>query len=100
ICATLFFFIEEDGIRDSSVTGVQTCALPICFSCRCSVGAGFPPKAGRQAYCAARGADGGDCLGGTRKGYEKLTFTIVVRLDPAEIGRASCRERVNTSGEA
>src|SRR5882762_6207477 len=27
-----FFFQAEDGIRDSSVTGVQTCALPICFS--------------------------------------------------------------------
>src|SRR5260370_34562637 len=25
-----FFFQAEDGIRDSSVTGVQTCALPIC----------------------------------------------------------------------
>src|SRR5260370_30417917 len=25
----LFFFEAEDGIRDSSVTGVQTCALPI-----------------------------------------------------------------------
>ena len=24
------FFQAEDGIRDSSVTGVQTCALPIC----------------------------------------------------------------------
>src|SRR5436189_1576947 len=24
-----FFFQEEDGIRDTSVTGVQTCALPI-----------------------------------------------------------------------
>src|SRR5882762_11242466 len=24
-----FFFQSEDGIRDSSVTGVQTCALPI-----------------------------------------------------------------------
>src|SRR5882762_9585232 len=27
-----FFFQAEDGIRDSSVTGVQTCALPICVS--------------------------------------------------------------------
>ena len=27
-----FFFQAEDGIRDWSVTGVQTCALPICFS--------------------------------------------------------------------
>src|SRR5437762_1216050 len=25
-----FFFQAEDGIRDTSVTGVQTCALPIC----------------------------------------------------------------------
>src|SRR5260370_8653513 len=28
----VFFFQAEDGIRDSSVTGVQTCALPISFS--------------------------------------------------------------------
>src|SRR5437764_3926572 len=27
-----FFFQAEDGIRDTSVTGVQTCALPICTS--------------------------------------------------------------------
>src|SRR3712207_9165882 len=27
---TSFFFQAEDGIRDSGVTGVQTCALPIC----------------------------------------------------------------------
>src|SRR6185369_8688180 len=26
-----FFFQAEDGIRDSSVTGVQTCALPIWY---------------------------------------------------------------------
>src|SRR5690348_18091607 len=25
-----FFFQAEDGIRDGRVTGVQTCALPIC----------------------------------------------------------------------
>src|SRR5690606_39706371 len=28
----LFFFQAEDGIRDFHVTGVQTCALPICRS--------------------------------------------------------------------
>src|SRR5256885_2993794 len=27
---TFFFFQAEDGIRDYKVTGVQTCALPIC----------------------------------------------------------------------
>src|SRR5882762_10742347 len=29
ILSIFFFFQAEDGIRDSSVTGVQTCALPI-----------------------------------------------------------------------
>src|SRR2546425_9416245 len=28
-----FFFQAEDGIRDKLVTGVQTCALPICSVC-------------------------------------------------------------------
>src|SRR5437762_2993799 len=29
LCVFFFFFQAEDGIRDTSVTGVQTCALPI-----------------------------------------------------------------------
>ena len=29
-CICVFFFQAEDGIRDYKVTGVQTCALPIC----------------------------------------------------------------------
>src|SRR2546430_13511359 len=29
ICHLVFFFQAEDGIRDLTVTGVQTCALPI-----------------------------------------------------------------------
>src|SRR5690554_3409592 len=29
--STSFFFQAEDGIRGADVTGVQTCALPICF---------------------------------------------------------------------
>src|SRR2546430_11200419 len=29
-CMLCFFFQAEDGIRDLTVTGVQTCALPIC----------------------------------------------------------------------
>src|SRR2546430_13074116 len=28
-CFAVFFFQAEDGIRDLTVTGVQTCALPI-----------------------------------------------------------------------
>src|ERR1039457_7009589 len=30
VASRLFFFQAEDGIRDYKVTGVQTCALPIC----------------------------------------------------------------------
>src|SRR5260221_10224001 len=31
-CVFFFFFQAEDGIRDHCVTGVQTCALPICLA--------------------------------------------------------------------
>ena len=40
-----FFFQAEDGIRDTSVTGVQTCALPILPFLWVS-GAPEPPKQG------------------------------------------------------
>src|SRR5439155_4458428 len=34
-CRSQFFFFQaEDGIRDGHVTGVQTCALPICRSAK------------------------------------------------------------------
>src|SRR2546429_9056695 len=52
----MFFFKAEDGMRDVAVTGVQTCALPICF--RRSVGerAG-PPYIGRGLMEAVPTAD-------------------------------------------
>src|SRR5438105_4682549 len=40
----LFFFQAEDGIRDPLVTGVQTCALPIC-SATVSITAQTPASA-------------------------------------------------------
>src|SRR2546430_12159574 len=45
-----FFFQAEDGIRDLTVTGVQTCALPICV--RLQIELCTPesrPRATRQA---------------------------------------------------
>src|SRR5476649_2095608 len=39
-----FFFQAEDGIRDHCVTGVQTCALPICKG----TAAGIPNLAGQR----------------------------------------------------
>src|SRR5437763_8547251 len=41
----LFFFQAEDGIRDTSVTGVQTCALPI-LKIQVQNGTGTPGQAG------------------------------------------------------
>src|SRR5687768_17928197 len=42
-----FFFQAEDGIRDVAVTGVQTCALPICQALmRRSLGEGVLFNAG------------------------------------------------------
>src|SRR5207245_5567547 len=38
-CMLFFFFQAEDGIRDATVTGVQTCALPISRSVL-----GFPDR--------------------------------------------------------
>src|SRR5256885_1265346 len=42
-----FFFQAEDGIRDYKVTGVQTCALPICMTHRPAELSG-----GEQQRCA------------------------------------------------
>src|SRR5258708_6212257 len=38
-----FFFQAEDGIRDDLVTGVQTCALPICYALSVSFAVGSDP---------------------------------------------------------
>src|SRR6266516_2005984 len=52
----VFFFQAEDGIRDRTVTGVQTCALPIFALCPAAAGGvaeaatakpGMAPAAGR-----------------------------------------------------
>src|SRR5256884_8119807 len=49
-----FFFQAEDGIRDVAVTGVQTCALPICVEAVASAPSGI----GRRRR-AGRGRGGG-----------------------------------------
>src|SRR2546427_13246600 len=47
VCQFFFFFQAEDGIRDLTVTGVQTCALPITVSEYSVLPMGIP--AARQA---------------------------------------------------
>src|SRR2546422_11585118 len=44
---SVFFFQAEDGIRDVAVTGVQTCALPICSGL-----SGYPDAASTVATAA------------------------------------------------
>src|SRR5438093_11411581 len=63
---SFFFFQAEDGIRDWSVTGVQTCALPI-------LGVVPGQKAADAAHAMLAAPPG---------------------AASPEIGRASCRERV------
>src|SRR5258708_37985151 len=58
-----FFFQAEDGIRDDLVTGVQTCALPICM-----------PEAEPIV-----------------KRYLAKNPSAQMRMAYAQIGRASCR---------
>src|SRR5207249_7859388 len=81
----VFFFQAEDGIRDRNVTGVQTCALPICFgvphSRRVIARSGDHFTAVLTKLAEEDGA--GVCHGGR----ERL----------AQIGRASCRERVEVA---
>src|SRR5437764_13847057 len=74
-----FFFQAEDGIRDTSVTGVQTCALPIFL--------GFPDR-----YLV---------LCGRMLAPLQLKPSDLVPNHPVvahQIGRASCRKGVDLGG--
>src|SRR5260370_12491887 len=50
-----FFFQAEDGIRDSSVTGVQTCALPISQDGCCAGARRWPRWSGHCLFDPAAG---------------------------------------------
>src|SRR5688500_19372562 len=77
-----FFFQAEDGIRDYKVTGVQTCALPICNY--------IWDKIRRLAQNGCR----------VKIIFGAVDSGLLARMKDArragliEIGRASCRERV------
>src|SRR5207245_8430356 len=68
-CEFFFFFQAEDGIRDATVTGVQTCALPISLATgrgsRASSAWPRPGSAPRARSHAASGLwrPGGPALG-------------------------------------
>src|SRR5207237_10590752 len=79
----IFFFQAEDGIRDSSVTGVQTCALPIWPA---------PPVADRAA---------GHRRGAVRQDPGRRAATPGSRAGPAVRPRLRSEERrVGKEGRA
>src|SRR2546429_726260 len=92
----VFFFQAEDGIRDVAVTGVQTCALPISdvdiASARTipvmamSTSASVSPRS--IAFWRTSAAVASSL---TRRARRKPG------APSGEIGRASCRERVEIS---
>src|SRR2546430_11094302 len=49
VISFFFFFQAEDGIRDLTVTGVQTCALPICAEDRGDRGSRQPQNQLRRS---------------------------------------------------
>src|SRR5215213_10917237 len=71
LCEKYFFFQEEDGIRCWSVTGVQTCALPICRAS--SWAHGTAPRARSPSPTRARC---GRQLG-RESGREKVYISLV-----------------------
>src|SRR2546430_6892910 len=63
----IFFFQAEDGIRDLTVTGVQTCALPICGGFSDGDGASWTQVAGN--YFAEDGRiEAGKCQSVSSRG--------------------------------
>src|SRR5690348_18342012 len=84
-----FFFQAEDGIRDGRVTGVQTCALPILLN---------PPSCQRCAILAGRWYRWSQgFLRHPRCDCVNLPAERQAWAEAEEIGRASCRERVERS---
>src|SRR5258706_7536256 len=89
-----FFFQAEDGIRDWSVTGVQTCALPISII-DLSIFLNF----NLQTYYVFSSVafSVGIARWERTKQRRSMVLTIITtdcNLETVKIGRASCRERV------
>src|SRR5207237_4439979 len=88
IVAFFFFFQAEDGIRDSSVTGVQTCALPIsaapAFWSRSS-----SPRPTTERTGVAQPSTANDSSGPSsrRERGDPLTHRLVGRSEERRVGK-------------
>src|SRR5258708_9979426 len=95
VIALFFFFQAEDGIRDDLVTGVQTCALPICIATVGEVGAQEhrfrAGKIGTLALFVPGNADAFDRRTGSAQ-QERALEVIEVRSEERRVGK-ECRSR-------
>src|SRR5690606_40723611 len=99
LLCSFFFFQAEDGIRDFHVTGVQTCALPISAEAKGGARVGLRglwPRATAH-LCRAEPRIG---LAGLAPRLNPFCRWQLVAERRLEIGRASCRERGEMSGDA
>src|SRR5207245_8381446 len=86
-----FFFQAEDGIRDATVTGVQTCALPILLSTN-----GYTHLGGDDIDNLLQALFHEKILQQHRVDFSpraELAQELRTALIRVKIGRASCRER-------
>src|SRR5437016_9390209 len=88
-----FFFQAEDGIRDWSVTGVQTCALPISSLSLANVTVSTSQDGGKTWSKNVLSAT----IPGDDREWIAADQASKVCISYHEIGRASCRERVEIS---
>src|SRR5207245_4468837 len=90
-----FFFEAEDGIRDATVTGVQTCALPILADAPL-VEVSSTARRGLDELLATLERVLGDAPRRRDVGRPRLpidrSFTMSGFGTVVKIGRASCRE--------
>src|SRR2546430_8882778 len=89
----LFFFQAEDGIRDLTVTGVQTCALPISVSAGILVVGGASCGVNQSVHLAMKHPEIKALV--LLSEITDIDGRNFLRAHPSlQIGRASCRERV------
>src|SRR5437764_8744883 len=92
VCLFFFFFQAEDGIRDTSVTGVQTCALPILVVGIAANRNGVNALVSQQCVEVVVSGDIAAVPGAEFASIE-FARRINRRDLRLKIGRASCRER-------
>src|SRR6266436_8764530 len=74
-----FFFQAEDGIRDVAVTGVQTCALPICRRVR-RIEGGVAAVAGREIGIGEKRHAEGDKIGFATRNHRLAGAGVVAAV--------------------